>query len=186
LKASVTILAIFINGLLISAFAQTLKLHIQVDLLPEIADAFYGQDISITTFGTSSGTKKIKVPGEFVIDSLSNDTITLVLRSYWKYKSYKKEFTIITEKVLDLKDTISFLRITFPQECDFNKHALNNKCPSCLKSDKVISILYGHRNPMYDKDGNILDLDPKEYYLGEGQLSNCSPSWYCKRDKLKF
>ena len=176
----------FICGLLTSASAQNYKLRVQVNLLPELAHTFNKKEIRIFTFDSLGGTNLLKIPGEIIIDSIAKDSVMLLLSSHWKFNSYKKEFILFTGKIKLIKDSVTSIYLTFPEECAYNKHAVNKVCPKCKKSDKVISILYGHRTPMFDKYGNILDPDPKEFHLGMDYQTNCSPSWYCKRDKLSF
>ena len=158
-----------------------------MDLLPELANAFNGEQVHVFIwYGTFSQAAYLKVPGEFIFDSINKDSATILITSHWKYRNNKKEFTLFSENIALSKDSITFKKLTFPQECAHNKHALNKKCPKCKRTDKVISILYGDRIPIVDKYGNILDPDPKEYYPGDTHGGNCSPTWYCKRDKLSF
>lgn len=54
-------------------------------------------------------------------------------------------------------------------------------CPQCLKSDKVIPIVYG-----YPSKGLMRKAKKGKVLLGGCVISGCDPNWHCKRDNHSF
>ena len=54
-------------------------------------------------------------------------------------------------------------------------------CPACNMTNRVIPIHYGGLD---DRDSRLVRR--RKLYHGEGKKGACSPSWYCKRDQIKY
>jgi len=78
------------------------------------------------------------------------------------------------------KDSINVLKIIFPKACIYNNHVLDNECPKCEMSDKVLPIKYGLLRQ------NKADKPWIDYVPGGCMVTGCDPSWYCKRDDFRF
>ena len=81
-------------------------------------------------------------------------------------------------------DSVVKLNMTFPFDCPYNKNCKQKICPVCKKDDKVIPILYGLMG--FDGKGNSFFKDYVEFKPGGCVISECDPTWYCKRDACRF
>ncbi len=84
-------------------------------------------------------------------------------------------------KIIDvnvLADSTYFVEAIFKDPCVlYSKGKLNKNCPICNRQDKVIPIIYGFP---------IGKQNSKKYYYAGCEVTDCDPTWYCKRDKQKF
>jgi len=75
-------------------------------------------------------------------------------------------------------DSITFLSIKFP--CPDGSRQSKKICP-IGHTDEIIPILYG-----LPSEKAIKKADKGKIYLGGCIITECSPSWYCKKHKLTF
>ena len=71
----------------------------------------------------------------------------------------------------------SIIEFILGSPCEYDQHKNNKECPVCLKSDKVVPIVYGLP---------VGRLNQKKYYYAGCIVTDCDPNWYCKRDEHKF
>jgi CarboxypepD_reg-like domain len=77
-----------------------------------------------------------------------------------------------------IQDSVFYCQVRFEDPClKYAKGKLDNTCPVCKLKDKVIPIKYGYP---------LGKMDTKKYYYAGCEVTNCDPTWYCKRDKHKF
>ena len=119
-----------------------------------------------------------------LFDSLKTDSIVIYISSYVKKSNLEKSFSYFSKVISIQNDSIINVELTFPEDCKFMKHSLIKLCPKCKRSDRVIPIAYGLGIPIIDSLGNV--KKEEKSYPGGCTVSNCDPSWYCERDKLKF
>ncbi len=182
LKIFYTILTFLIFAPGIFGFSQTRKLSIQFDMPPGFKEVF--KDPEINLYGNSSVPKTCRISDTILFDSIKDNSASLYIIAVWNFMGYEKEFRLSVDTDSLLKDTITRMRITFPKDCSFNRHAINKTCPKCKKGDKVFSIFYGL--PVFDEKGNVPGRPPEKYQPGGCMVSDCDPTWYCQRDKLEF
>lgn len=116
--------------------------------------------------------------GEFRFTNIDNGNYLLRVYYYPGYHWFTSNVKIDT-----LKNKIS-LKIEYPKYCAYYHHRNSNICPKCKKHDKVISIYYGEPTRQA-----IIAADKGELFLNDNGTcgpDECSPTWYCKRDTLKF
>jgi hypothetical protein len=175
---------IFLTLLLnLDAYSQKGKLHIQLKILPELEQFLKTEKINIRITGnTILERQTVGEKQDIYFDSLKTGKFTIQINSYIHKDGIDKEYRFMSEFIINKTDSTTIIKMTFPADCKFNRHSLNKVCPKCKRTDKVIPIEYGL--PMPDENGN--DFLAKKHYLGGCFVSNCDPSWYCERDKLKF
>jgi hypothetical protein len=76
----------------------------------------------------------------------------------------------------NLNDSITIKYLTFPEDCDYNRHLADKKCPNCQRTETVVPIIYGL----------LRDFPPIDFQPGGCMVTNCDPSWFCKQDKISF
>jgi hypothetical protein len=185
LFCSLLFCAIVINS--IPAYSQSCKITIQIEILPELKKIFENTVIDVKLLGDNfvSKTAVIKY-GKAVItfDSVKSEKFTIMVSSFINKPSFEKDYS--TQAIINrtINDTSFFVRLSFPENCVYNLVGMNKICPKCHKKDKVIPILYGLRVPSFDKKHNR--IHEPEYLPGVCSVTKCDPSWYCKRNKLKF
>ncbi|MEZ4842963.1 MAG: hypothetical protein R3A43_01790 [Bacteroidia bacterium] len=83
----------------------------------------------------------------------------------------------------------TFLSVNLPYH--HKKHFGKSICPKCKKHDQTIPVVYGlkvitvfsqHPPPYTTSEG----YGRKEIFDGGFRLSEINPSYYCKRDRIKF
>lgn len=166
----------------IPAFSQKGDLLLNIKILEPFKNKLNGQNIEIKFIGYSNSDFPLPL-NDTLINNLDSGSNALIIRSSIKVGKFNKYFSSLIPFEI-YKDSTTLLRIIFPDDCDFNKNALNNICPKCKQSDKVLPIEYGLSVPLFDKNGNSLKTTPT--YPGGCMVSNCDPTWFCKRDKIEF
>jgi len=186
MKTIPVILLFLLSAANFVAYSQKSSLQIEVKFLPGLEKFLKDNEIRIIIFADSASgyRKSVYGTGIIQIDSLYGDNITVLLASYIKKGDIEKDFSLAISDICLYKDSTTKVVAVFPPDCSYNRHVLNRTCPKCNKRDKVIPIKYGLRVPLYDKNGNI--IDEGEYRPRGCVVSDCDPSWYCKRDKVEF
>ena len=185
MKIFCTILIFFTFCFGYAANAQTGKLQIRIEILPELKDIFINTEIQIDILDTISRKNRfVKNNEAIVFDSLQEGSIGIMLVSHIKDADFERAYYLSVDDIEITNGSLKSITILFPKNCGYNRRGRNNKCPSCKKSDKVIPISYGLPVPLYDEQGNIIK-EPKHYSAG-CDVSDCDPGWYCERNKLKF
>jgi hypothetical protein len=185
LKPLYTIL-IFITATIFACpvYSQDNKLKVCLETLPELKDLLKEQNVEIVLFNERNNLN-FKITDTLVIDSIKEDSITFMIRCFVGSSPYSKRFNLTLENIKLIRNNTTHITVTFPLDCAYNKHALNNICPKCKKNDRVGPILYGLLIPIFGENGTIKPF-PKNYESGGCIISDCDPSWYCQRDKLRF
>jgi hypothetical protein len=109
--------------------------------------------------------------GVFIFENVPVGIYDVIIRS-----SYPD--TILRDIVV-AQDEVLQLNITYPSVCPYTSQT--NTCPVCKMSDKSSPIIYG--KPTMEM---IKKSRKGEVQLGGCIISNCSPKWYCSRDKISF
>ena len=71
------------------------------------------------------------------------------------------------------------LNIYYSDPCQYDPKA--EVCPVCQKSNRIIPVHYGEYT---NKVSRKVRRD--KLAIGEDERAPCAPSWYCKRDDIKF
>lgn len=168
--------------------AQNTRLHVKLAILPSLRSLFNDQEINITTWhsGNTQSMKKVLIN----VDTASviiTDTGFVGLMVHCQVKSgpFEHHYFLYHEPGKLIPGSSDTIRLQFPPDCAYNRQGIDNRCPKCRKTDKVLPILYGLRVPLYDEAGNILD-EYRKYRPGGCSVSDCDPGWYCQRDELSF
>lgn len=103
------------------------------------------------------------------------DTVSLIIHS--KYES----MLLLDVPFPQKGDTLDVL-IELKVSCEFEQTS-DSVCPKCHNSDRVKPISYGL---MIFESKKEVRKYYRKYYDGGCGLSKCQPSWYCKRDDLKY
>jgi len=128
--------------------------------------------------------------GAYIIPSEVNMIITTDKNGYFEICDLKPGNYTFGITLIGYKDTtISNLNVPsgksvsincYLSECHYHILGKNNICPVCQKSDMVIPILYETASK------KMIKLARKgKAYLG-GHRTGCDPTFYCKRDSLKY
>lgn len=142
----------------------TIKGHIY-DRREKAGLAFANVWLHGTELGTASD-----VDGNFILDNIPEGTYDLVIM----YVGYgDTTLSGINIKSGDITEVYAQL----PRPCKYENGQENNICPICNKSDKVVPIIYGLP---------VTRLDKKRNYYAGCIVSDCDPTWYCKRNEYKF
>ena len=177
----------FLLILNLHAFSQYRKLEISIKLNPELAADLKNEQINLIIF-TDSFDKRTSYTSNqtLIIDSFPNSQGNIFITCHKKYDSLNLSKLFFSAFPIDsANESPTKINLMFPKECENYKHIKNKTCPKCHKKNKVIPILYGLIVPILSDDGKL--LEPKgEYYSGTCTEPECSPSWYCKRDKITF
>lgn len=126
-------------------------------------------DTTINNQGTIQFDKIISGEVDIMISSILHNNDSSISRYF--YDNHK--FTL-------QKDSGNVLKVIFPIDCAFNRHALDKQCPKCRMNDMVVPIRYGL---LRKDDQKVSGVD---YISGGCGVSECDPSWYCKRDEERF
>jgi hypothetical protein len=130
------------------------------------------------------------VIGAYIIPFVDNKIISTDENGFFEICDLKPGNYTFGITLMGYKDTtISNMSLTYGKsvyltlylsECPYHILGKNNICPVCEKSDMVVPILYetvSKRMIKSAKKGNA--------YLG-GHRTGCDPTFYCKRDSLKY
>ena len=175
---------LFLN---LQAFSQYRKLEISINLNPELAGDLINEKFNLIIFTDSFEKRTSYIPNQtLLIDSFPNSQGTIFITCHKKYDSLSiSKFFLSVFPIDSTNQSLTKISFKFPRECENYKYIKNKTCPKCHKKNKVIPIIYGLIVPIYSEDGKL--IEPKgEYYSGTCTEPECSPSWYCKRDKLTF
>jgi hypothetical protein len=186
MKTLYTIFTVISTTFFFAGYSQPGKLQLQINILPELKELFNNQEIRIELVDSSFKNIKFSRLDSVIIDSLTGDSAFIYISTFIKNKHYEKEFSLFVSGIKITKNKTACARITFPKDCEFNRHSLSKICPKCNKEDKVIPILYGLRIPVFDENGNLVEKDPEKYHPGGCIVTDCDPTWYCERNKLSF
>lgn len=74
-------------------------------------------------------------------------------------------------------DSTTVVKVALPGPCEYESHWKDKRCPACGKKDKVVPMVYG-----------LLDFnwDYRKGQPGGCVITDCDPTWYCRRDSLEF
>lgn len=153
--------------------------------------------VSIFSFGQNNGTSRVLINGSpnfkgaFLFFPLTSDSIKLdnpnlfiLLKHNERRKIFYCVYNDAKSKICDLdtdklEDYLIDIRIPDPL---FYQNLYKTKiCPLCHKSDRVVPYFYGKPS------SRIIKMSDKgEIKLAGCSLSNTSPKFYCKTDKLEF
>lgn len=183
MKTISTILLLFLLHL--GAAGQFKKLQLTIDILPELKAVLENQQAELVVLQDSNIHAKAKIPGTIILNHITSDSTVIVITWTGKVNGVDKYYRLTIDLLEVRKAAISDLHITFPEDCVYNKNSINNHCPRCGKADSVIPILYGLLVPIFDEKGKQIKEIP-EHYPGGCTVTNCDPTWYCKRDMLSF
>ena len=166
-----------------SLFGQNSRLNIKLQFLPEISEYLGKADLNITIKGrtinfdtTITKTNALSVPVSYP------DTISIRIGTYiaTEDSSVWKSFRAYSGAILQ-NQSVNFLIISFPKDCDLNKQFFYKACLKCKKKDKVIPIIYGLLVPFH----NLGEMG-QDFWGGGCMVTDCDPTWHCKRDNLDF
>jgi hypothetical protein len=147
----------------------------------------WGQDNEVRVLINGSPT----FSGAFLFFPLTNDSLNLnnpnfysILKQskdkrlfYCCYNDEKSRLFILGSSL----DQDSILNFKIPDPPFYEVLYQNKICPLCHKTDSVVQFIYGK------PDARLVELDKKgEIKLAGCSLSNTSPKFYCKTDKLEF
>jgi len=178
---AILILLLFTSGL---SFSQFTKLEVSVNLKHE-----YKQDLGDSLFEVCVvgnhfiKTLYLKADTIGIIDSVPNSGLYITASCLKKYGALNvvKNFNTDTTIHSTTSEIIS-LNIPFPAECIYDQNIKSKLCPVCNQSDKVIPIYYSVKYLEYFKKEPAV-----ESFSGtQSSLERCSPTWYCKKDRVEF
>lgn len=109
--------------------------------------------------------------GEFIIENIEPGVYNLQISYLGLGDALKKNIEVIANET-------TFINVDLPvEECEFDAHQHDKRCPTCKRKGRVVPIEYG------------LVIGRKKrrrvYYAG-CSITSCDPNWFCKRDKTKF
>ena len=152
---------------------------------------------SIFSWGQDNVASKVLINGSpsfsgaFLFFPLTNDSLNLnnpnfysILKQskdkrlfYCCYNDEKSRLFILDSSI----DQDSILNFKIPDHPFYEVLYQNKICPLCHKTDGVVQFIYGK------PDARLVELDKKgKIKLAGCSLSNTSPKFYCKTDKLEF
>lgn len=169
------------------AYSQNCKFVVEIKILPQLKNVFENEEVHIKLLSDSLIDKSTFIKygkGQVTFDSIKITQLNILLSSFIKKSFFEKDYSLNTSFKRNDNDTTFYVTLTFPKRCAYNMNGINRICPKCHKKDKVIPILYGLRIPSFDDKGKL--IGEPEYMSGVCGISNCDPSWYCKRNKLRF
>ncbi len=118
--------------------------------------------------------KYIFTNGLLKIDSLrSSDSLLL-------FYSYMCKDTVVN--LNKISSTEYPLTIALTSTCKYDWKKIEVFCDKCKSIKDVIPIKYGLMINMSFSP----DIKQEEFYSGGCEVSNCQPSWYCKKCKTEF
>jgi len=161
--------------------AQNNRLHVKVDILPQLKGIFKGQEITLILYSDSVKEVSLLNSDTATFEIPQIDSIVLSIRSHIYSDTFTKSYYSFYKIERDKSKTQTNADLKFPDACQYNIQGTDRRCPKCHKTDKVLPICYGL--PMYDEKGN--KQGPKCYSAG-CIVSDCDPNWYCERDALRF
>ncbi len=165
-------------------FSQTGKLILNLEYLKVLDSAFKNKSLNYTlTIGGFIKTDGQIYPQSIMIDSLPSGRASILLDSYTIVQGYQRNYSVFLEVNIDSNSTTN-AKVIFPKDCSYNRNSVSKVCPKCHKSDKVIPIYYGLRTIPFDPQGNLIK-EPR-HISGGCVLSDCNPTWFCERNKLRF
>jgi hypothetical protein len=167
-----------------TSFSQRRNLVITVNLLNEFRGELKNSDITIFF---RDGNERVQgfldSNNRAEFKDLLSDTLKLLMYSEVKIKDSIATKTLNAfYSVAINKNGQTVLDLTFPKDCEFNRHTFNDTCPVCKKNDRVVPIVYGLLSPPSLFKGRIFE----DFIPGGCVISDCDPTWYCKIDELSF
>jgi hypothetical protein len=185
LRIFCSILIFFASCFGCAAYAQTGKLQVKIDILPELKDVFINSQIQIDIDDTIRRKNSfVKSNGSIVFDFLPAGTTGISLIGHGKTTGFERTYYLSVDSIDIINGSMRSITIQFPKNCEYNRRGRNNMCPQCKRSDKVLPIRYGLAIPFYDERGKIRK-EPRSH-PGGCDVSDCDPGWYCERNKLEF
>lgn len=165
-------------------YAQNKSIELSIQILPELQEDFKGKQITVFGLGQNQKDTTLSAPYFLKIDCDTMKNVIIFLASEVEFPNLGtyKYFNESRVVAVPAHDTIIQLNVQFPPECFYNKNVKQKICPLCKKKDKVIPILYGLTVP---KTG-VPTFKYGEYEPAGCEISDCDPTWYCKRDNLRF
>jgi len=170
--------------------SQNRKLHVKLAILPQLKYLFKDQKIRILFFDSIQQERILKnsdtatfdlLPGNhFLVDSCAS----LWIICHLERGNFRKMYDLVVGVEINNVDTTLNIITQFPFDCPYNLQ-VDNTCPKCKKKDKVHPICYGLVTDIYDEKGNIIS-NTINCHPGGCAVTDCDPSWYCKRDDYEF
>lgn len=132
-------------------------------------------EVQIRIIGTDFQTES-DPRGNFSFSDIPEGTYELELHHY------DQPDTLISGLVLKKGETLE-LEIPWPpvSDCPYDLNRDDPTCPVCHKQDSVVPILYG-----FPTEESFEAAERGELSLGGCEVSDCDPSWWCKRDNKEF
>jgi len=175
------VLLLFSN---LKAFTQNKIVELSINILPELKEDFAGKEIYLSGVGELKLDTSLKYPYFLRIVCNKNQDVQFEAMANIEFEKLGtfKHFNNFISTIST--DSVVKLNMTFPFNCSYNRNLKQKICPVCKKDDKVIPILYGLME--FDANGNSLFKDYGEFKPGGCNVSECDPTWYCKRDDCRF
>ncbi len=165
---------LLIIALLISplTFAQVGAAHIKGEIYnPRIEDNFAFVKLSLDNTDVVASSDE---QGKFWIDNVLPGTYDLRL----EFPGLKD---LVVRNIQVDSGQVRFVELSYPEPCPNVRDIHNKQCPTCHEKNKVVPIVYGLPSEKLAKQAQ-----KGKVFLGGCVIFDCSPQWYCKRDKLEF
>ncbi|WP_299180759.1 hypothetical protein [uncultured Chryseobacterium sp.] len=84
------------------------------------------------------------------------------------------------QNIFEIKFSQKLNQIFYVEKLCKYRENKSKVCPNCKSDKKVVPIFYGLTT------GKFMKQNRNKYHFEGCEISNCDPSWYCKKDKLEF
>jgi CarboxypepD_reg-like domain len=163
LRKLIVLLFFFFTGA--TAFSQ---LH---NLSGKVFDSRSAQSLpgAIVTMNYKKMQQFTDTHGNFLFDSLPAGN--------YRVKVFYAGFPVKELEVTLSSNIHNNLLIEMNPPCKYDSARKTGICPFCHQKDKAVPVKYGLP---------IGKMDTVHYYYAGCEVTDCDPSWYCKRDKQLF